>query len=743
MDPRIGTVFAGHRIHRVIGSGGASVVYLAEHLRLGRRVALKVLAPHLADDEAFRERFIRESRIAAGLDHPNVVTVFDAGEVEGSLYISMRYVEGSDLRRILDEQGPLEPARAVGILGQIASALDAAHAEGLVHRDVKPANMLVEIRSATRDDRAYLSDFGITKRTASREGLTRTGQFVGTVDYVAPEQISGNPVDARTDVYSLGCVLFECLSGRVPFPGETGVATIYSHLNDAPPTLDPALGLGEGVDRIVSRALAKSKEARFGGCGELIATVRDELGARAATTELTGPPPADDGRAGETSGGGVRGSRVQERARSRRRALAISAVALLLLATVVALALVLPGGDDGTPADPTTTGPTTPPGGGEPPSFVWGDAYRTQRTGLLGATMIDALVDGGVVFAVGHGTSAVGEDDAAVWRSDDGRRWGRIAVTSLAEAGDQRMLAVASFEGTLVAAGWDGSDAGVWTSSDGGETWAASDDPDLVDVGDQRIRDLVPIGSELIAVGSSGTAGSQDAAAWSTSDGADWARMEASALSADGQQLMFAAQAVQEGVVAVGLTDERGDIDAAVWEYADGSWSRSNPEALAAAGQQVMLAIAGGGDELPLVAVGCEDADVRCDTGAATADAAVWRWDGASWVRVGAESGRLRGEGEETMHAIVTYRGSFVAVGGNGGPLGDLDGGVWTSADGVSWRASAQDAPAVTALGGAGDQELRALVAYSRHGVALFGFGVSTVDSVEEARVWGATQLEG
>jgi hypothetical protein len=149
MDPRIGTVFAGHRIHRVIGSGGASVVYLAEHLRLGRRVALKVLAPHLADDEAFRERFIRESRIAAGLDHPNVVTVFDAGEVEGSLYISMRYVEGSDLRRILDEQGPLEPARAVGILGQIASALDAAHAEGLVHRDVKPANMLVEIRSAT------------------------------------------------------------------------------------------------------------------------------------------------------------------------------------------------------------------------------------------------------------------------------------------------------------------------------------------------------------------------------------------------------------------------------------------------------------------------------------------------------------------------------------------------------------------------------------------------------------------
>ncbi len=223
MDPRIGTEFAGHRIETVIGRGGASVVYLAEHLRLGRRAALKVLAQHLADDEAFRERFIRESRIAAALDHPNVVTVYDAGEVDGNLYISMRHVEGSDLGRLLAAEGALEPSRAISILSQIASALDAAHAQGLVHRDVKPANMLVESTADMPDfDRAYLSDFGISKRTTSREGLTRTGQFVGTVDYVAPEQITGEPVDGRTDVYSFGCVLFECLSGRVPFPGGDG-----------------------------------------------------------------------------------------------------------------------------------------------------------------------------------------------------------------------------------------------------------------------------------------------------------------------------------------------------------------------------------------------------------------------------------------------------------------------------------------------------------------------------------------
>ncbi len=285
MDSSIGTEFAGHRIEAVIGRGGASIVYLAEHLRLGRKAALKVLAPHLADDEAFRERFIRESRIAAGLDHPNIVTVYDAGEVDGSLYISMRYVEGSDLGELLGAEKALEPSRAVSILAQVASALDTAHAAGLVHRDVKPGNILVETVGSAGFDRAYLSDFGISKRTATIGGLTRTGQFVGTVDYVAPEQITGESVDGRADVYSLGCVLFQCLSGRVPFPRPMEVATIYSHLHDAPPLLEAFVDSSEGLEGVVATALAKDKRDRYDTCSALIEAARIEL--KVAVSEIT------------------------------------------------------------------------------------------------------------------------------------------------------------------------------------------------------------------------------------------------------------------------------------------------------------------------------------------------------------------------------------------------------------------------------------------------------------------------
>ena len=255
MDPRIGTEFAGHRIEEVIGRGGVSVVYLAEHMRLGRKVALKVLAPHLAEDEAFRERFIRESRMAAAMDHPNIVTVYDAGEVEDNLFISMRYVDGSDLGRLLRTEGALEISRVILLLSQVASALDAAHGQGLVHRDVKPANVLVENHGGL--ERAYLADFGISKRSTTGSGLTRTGQFVGTVDYVAPEQISGEPIDGRTDVYSLGCVLFQCVAGRVPFPGDTEVATIYRQLHDEPPTLEGFLEAQDGIDGVIARAIVE------------------------------------------------------------------------------------------------------------------------------------------------------------------------------------------------------------------------------------------------------------------------------------------------------------------------------------------------------------------------------------------------------------------------------------------------------------------------------------------------------
>jgi class 3 adenylate cyclase/tRNA A-37 threonylcarbamoyl transferase component Bud32 len=276
-DPRVGTEVAGHRIESVIGRGGSSVVYLAEHVRLGRKVALKLLAPELSEDAAFRRRFIRESRAAAELDHPNIVRVYDAGEADGTLYISMQYIEGTDLAQLLRRDGRLHPARVASIASQCADALDAAHARGLVHRDVKPANILVA-GTAGGKDRVFLSDFGITKRQASSGGITRTGEFVGTIDYIAPEQILGQPVDARTDVYSLGCVLFECLTGKPPFEREHDVAVVYAHLGDAPPRIsERAPDLPAGLDGVLARAMAKSKEARFPSCGGFAEAMRSVL----------------------------------------------------------------------------------------------------------------------------------------------------------------------------------------------------------------------------------------------------------------------------------------------------------------------------------------------------------------------------------------------------------------------------------------------------------------------------------
>ncbi|HEX9235366.1 MAG TPA: serine/threonine-protein kinase, partial [Actinomycetota bacterium] len=209
-EPRIGSVIAGYRIDSLIGRGGMSVVYLAEDLNLGRKIALKVLAPELAGDARFRERFVRESRLAASLEHPNIIPIHDAREADGVLYIAMRYVEGTDLKGLIKEEGRLDPGRTLSIVGQVAGALDAAHARGLVHRDVKPGNILIARASESGGpEHVYLSDFGLTKRATSDSGITATGQFVGTLDYAAPEQFEGKPLDGRTDQYSLGCCLYE------------------------------------------------------------------------------------------------------------------------------------------------------------------------------------------------------------------------------------------------------------------------------------------------------------------------------------------------------------------------------------------------------------------------------------------------------------------------------------------------------------------------------------------------------
>jgi tRNA A-37 threonylcarbamoyl transferase component Bud32/CheY-like chemotaxis protein len=292
-DPRIGTVIAGYRIEERIGRGGMGVVYRAEHLNLRRRAAVKIIAPDLAESEGFRERFTREARIAAALQHPNIVTVYDAGEVDGLLYLAMQYIEGDDLAAMLRIETRLRPYRAVDVGRQVASALDAAHARGLIHRDVKPANVLIEGRTA------FLTDFGLTKRLegGTRAQLTRAGDVVGTIHYVAPEQIEGTQVSARSDVYSLGCLLFHCLSGQVPFTRETDVAVIYAHLSEEPPRLSSLRPeLPEGLDAVMAKALDKSPDRRFPSCGDMISAARAVIDAAGPLGDTTPPRSTGHGR---------------------------------------------------------------------------------------------------------------------------------------------------------------------------------------------------------------------------------------------------------------------------------------------------------------------------------------------------------------------------------------------------------------------------------------------------------------
>ena len=292
-DVGAGSQIASYRLEEQIGWGGMAVVYRALDVRLDRWVALKILAPEIARDDLFRQRFISESRAAAAVDHPHIIPVFEAGEAGGILFIAMRYVGGGDVRTLFRRLGPLDAARVTSIVAQVASALDASHSIGLVHRDVKPANMLLgTVAGGGRPDHVYLADFGLSKQALSMVGLTQTGQFVGTLDYMAPEQIEARPVDGRADLYALACAAFEMLSGAPPFKRDQDLGVVFAQLSQPPPAMTARRpDLPPAVDRVLARALAKSPGDRYQRCLDFATSLRAACGLEWGASGLIQPAP--------------------------------------------------------------------------------------------------------------------------------------------------------------------------------------------------------------------------------------------------------------------------------------------------------------------------------------------------------------------------------------------------------------------------------------------------------------------
>jgi len=374
-----GVELGGYRIEQQIGSGGMGIVYRVTNVALGRVYALKVLAPELADDDQFRRRFQREMQIAASIDHPNVVAIHYAGEQDGFLFLAMDYVHGEDLRHLLVRDGAVDPPRAVAILNQVAFALDAAHAKGLVHRDIKPGNVLLTIRDG--EERAYLTDFGLAKRSSTMAELTVAGSLVGTADYMAPEQVNGDPADARTDVYALGCVFFQMLTGKVPYERDTTLATMFAHVHDPPPPLEPPL-----VDEypeftaIVQKAMAKTSDERYLSAGDL---ARDAVAALRGMRYTGAPSMVATGDAKPTTAATPSGPTVGEQ-------------------------------QTPPPASQVGGGPGGPAGSGGHDGGGWLRRYRWAIAGL--AAVVVAAVVLVIVLTSGSSTSGPGQLFQAVLR---------------------------------------------------------------------------------------------------------------------------------------------------------------------------------------------------------------------------------------------------------------------------------------------------------------------------------------
>jgi serine/threonine protein kinase len=330
-DRILGTDVAGYAVESVLGSGAMGVVYVARQRSPERRVALKLITPAFANDEVFRRRFLREATAAAAIEHPHILPVYAAGESNATLFMAMRLIDGRDLREILSGSRELPLERVQRIVGQVGGALDAAHARGLIHRDVKPGNVLVAEQPDAEDaDFCYLMDFGVSTWTASSAAtITATGQMVGTANYMAPEQIEGGGVDGRADLYSLGCVLYECLTGSAPFSGRSAPAILYGHLHEqAPPPTSVQPDLPRGVDAVIDRALRKVPDERYSSCRELSQELRAAFAGSTVTMPAATLVPS--------SGGSPEASASRGK-RRRGTWIAVASVAAVLLSVVAAI----------------------------------------------------------------------------------------------------------------------------------------------------------------------------------------------------------------------------------------------------------------------------------------------------------------------------------------------------------------------------------------------------------------------
>ena len=409
--PATGDVVGGCRLERLAARGGMGVVFEATHLALARRVAVKVISPHLAGDVTFRERFIREAQLAASVHDPHVVDVYDAGEQDGALYLVMRFIDGTDLRTVLTSEGRLDPARAVRITRHVATALDTAHAAGLIHRDVTPSNVLLS--GTGEGEHALLTDFGLVK-SLETTAATRTGAWLGTVSYVAPEALRGEKVDGRADVYALTCVLHRMLTGHAPFERDSDAAIITAHLHDSPPQ-PSAAGLPAALDLVVARGLAKHPGDRYATAGALAHAAQAAIDGTAATQPPinAGMPHLDRQAAAGAGGGDGSGAATTSLMPGAGGAPGVTSVDQRVDLTRVmtseqapsATRVMAPAGAPAAAAPAHTLSAAGPPpaAGPERPSTT--PALRRRGRALAGGALVALLAAGGG-FALGAALSA-------------------------------------------------------------------------------------------------------------------------------------------------------------------------------------------------------------------------------------------------------------------------------------------------------------------------------------------------